>query len=188
MQSGLPKGAAGKELQAALLPGEEVIGWGEGKGGSFLIATSQRAMIVKAGIATGQFFGRKVFAVSYNQLTSVDLQTGMFDGYAQLVTPGSQARAVSDRVAQMHNENSCAFNKGEEQAFREVVGEMRQRLHESQNPTSARPIVPAAASPAATTGAPSIPDQIAALAKLHDAGVLTDEEFTAKKAELLARM
>jgi uncharacterized protein YnzC (UPF0291/DUF896 family) len=31
-------------------------------------------------------------------------------------------------------------------------------------------------------------DQIRELAELHKAGVLTDEEFSAKKGELLARM
>lgn len=33
-----------------------------------------------------------------------------------------------------------------------------------------------------------IPDQLAKLASLRDAGILTDDEFSAKKAELLARM
>jgi membrane protein YdbS with pleckstrin-like domain len=35
---------------------------------------------------------------------------------------------------------------------------------------------------------PSIPEQIAQLAELHERGVLTDYEFTSKKAELLERM
>lgn len=37
-------------------------------------------------------------------------------------------------------------------------------------------------------GGPDIPDQIRKLGELRDAGVLTAEEFEAKKAELLARM
>ena len=31
-------------------------------------------------------------------------------------------------------------------------------------------------------------DQIAQLGQLHDAGILTDEEFAAKKADLLAKL
>lgn len=42
--------------------------------------------------------------------------------------------------------------------------------------------------PAATSTAPDIADQIKKLADLHAAGVLTDEEFATKKAELLKRM
>jgi len=34
----------------------------------------------------------------------------------------------------------------------------------------------------------SIPDQIAQLGKLRDSGVLTEDEFQAKKAQLLDRM
>lgn len=45
----------------------------------------------------------------------------------------------------------------------------------------------AAPEPAASSG-PSVMDQIAQLGQLHDAGILTDEEFTAKKADLLAKL
>lgn len=34
----------------------------------------------------------------------------------------------------------------------------------------------------------NIPEQISRLSELHGAGILTDDEFAAKKAELLARM
>jgi hypothetical protein len=44
----------------------------------------------------------------------------------------------------------------------------------------------AAAAP--TAASESIPAQIQQLADLHSAGVLTEDEFSAKKAELLARM
>lgn len=37
-------------------------------------------------------------------------------------------------------------------------------------------------------GAPSVPDQIAALAGLRDSGVLSEAEFQTKKADLLSRM
>jgi Bacterial PH domain/Short C-terminal domain len=40
----------------------------------------------------------------------------------------------------------------------------------------------------AADGSPDVPEQIRKLAELHNDGVLTDEEFASKKAELLARM
>lgn len=46
----------------------------------------------------------------------------------------------------------------------------------------------APAAPPASAGVSDVPDQIKKLADLHAAGVLTDEEFNAKKAELLGRM
>jgi Short C-terminal domain len=45
---------------------------------------------------------------------------------------------------------------------------------------------PPAAAPAAT--APSIPDQLKKLAELRDMGILSNDEFDAKKKELLSRM
>lgn len=41
---------------------------------------------------------------------------------------------------------------------------------------------------ASASAAPDPTDQLAKLAELHAAGVLTDEEFAAKKAEILARI
>jgi uncharacterized membrane protein YeaQ/YmgE (transglycosylase-associated protein family) len=40
----------------------------------------------------------------------------------------------------------------------------------------------------ASTGGDSVPDQLRKLGDLRDAGILTDEEFETKKAQLLARM
>jgi hypothetical protein len=40
----------------------------------------------------------------------------------------------------------------------------------------------------ADQGASRVPEQIAKLAELRDAGVLTEAEFAAKKTELLGRM
>lgn len=59
-----------------------------------------------------------------------------------------------------------------EQAFGLVSGLLKDR---GQTPPPAAP-------------APDITQQLTSLASLHAAGVLTDEEFAAKKAELLARM
>ena len=42
--------------------------------------------------------------------------------------------------------------------------------------------------PAPAPAADDIPTQIQKLASLKDAGILTEEEFTNKKAELLAKM
>jgi uncharacterized RDD family membrane protein YckC len=59
------------------------------------------------------------------------------------------------------------------------------------SPAYAPPMTLPGSGPSSTTPSrPSedIPSQIEKLAALHDSGVLTDEEFAAKKAELLSRM
>lgn len=49
------------------------------------------------------------------------------------------------------------------------------------------PAPAAVATPAASPAQPDLTAQLQQLASLRDAGILTEEEFTAKKAELLAR-
>lgn len=184
-QQGWPKGAAGKELQQTLLPGEQVLGWAEGKMGSHLVATDRRALLVKVGASSGGFFGRKVTVYPYTQLSSVDLRLGVLNCYALLSGPGSQAQTLMDINAQMLADNACAFYRGSEKAFRAVVDILRAQLQAAQQTPAGSGATPGA--PAATAG-PSIPEQIQQLAHLRDTGILSPAEFEAKKAELLARM
>lgn len=165
-------GAAGKEVQRALLPGESVVAWARGKGGSHLVATDSRALIVKAGIATGQFFGRKVTVFPYGMLTGAELQTGMFDGYVQLMAAGAQGVTRMGRTAQMYADNTCAFNKGDETRFRHVVDVIRERMMRAH-------------AGGAASGAASMTGELAQLAALHASGALTEEEYAAAKARLL---
>jgi hypothetical protein len=65
-----------------------------------------------------------------------------------------------------------------EQAFSFVSGLVKDRFPTGPMPTD-QPV---------QLGEPDIMDQLKKLASLHDAGILTDEEFTTKKAELLARL
>ncbi|KAB2977275.1 SHOCT domain-containing protein [Streptomyces sp. SS1-1] len=55
-----------------------------------------------------------------------------------------------------------------------------------QDPPSEQPSAPAPASAPQPTTTPV--EQLRQLAELRDAGILSDEEFTTKKAEILARM
>lgn len=74
------------------------------------------------------------------------------------------------------NKVSMKWIKGSE----DVANFVRQ-VQTGAGRTTAAPATPAG-------GATSIPEQIRALADLHAAGVLTDQEFEAKKADLLNRM
>jgi hypothetical protein len=175
----LPGGAAGHELQKTLLPGEPVLGYASGKGGIMLVATDRRAIVIKAGaVATGRWGGHEVNSFGYQQITSTEMRGGLMDGYVEISTGGVQNRQPG-RLGQMKASNIVPYNRPSEGAFRAVVEVIRQHLY-------AAPGQPAPnAQPAA---APSIPQQIAELAQLRDAGVLSPAEFEAKKAELLARM
>ncbi|QAY72580.1 SHOCT domain-containing protein [Agromyces protaetiae] len=68
-----------------------------------------------------------------------------------------------------------------EQAFSFVAGIVKDRF-----PT--RPAETSAPLEQAAPAQPDLADQLTKLASLRDSGILTEEEFAAKKAELLARM
>lgn len=180
---GWPGGAEGKELRSLLLPGEQVLGWQQGRGGALLVATDQRAIIIKTGLTSGQWFGKKNSAWSYQQIVSVDLQTTFGSGWVEIVTAGMQARrggTFSKSADAYQADNMVAF-MGSDKSWRPLVNLLRQRMQLTQTgggqPTQSAPSVP-----------PSIPEQIAQLAQLRDQGILTPQEFDSKKAELLGRM
>lgn len=84
---------------------------------------------------------------------------------------------------------------GEEGAFQtaahsaqDLRGILAPVLRHYPDPESRAAVSDAASRAPATSTGPSLADQIRELAELHKAGVLTDEEFSAKKGELLARM
>lgn len=73
------------------------------------------------------------------------------------------------------DENVAIFRKSQQTAF-DAVREHVEHFIGSRLSASAQ------------ATAPSVAKQIKQLAELRDTGVLTEEEFAAKKAELLARM
>jgi len=190
-QQPFPKGAEGKALQQALFPGEQVIGWGQGRGGALLVATDQRALIIKVGaLATGQPFGRKSSAWPYQHIISVDMQATFGSGWIEIVTAGTQAQrgsgawsAWNKATVAVTADNMVAF-LGSDAAWRPLVMVLRERIQQAQQAQQAPSV---ATAPQAAT-APTIPDQIAALKHLLDVDAITQAEYDVKKAELLGRM
>lgn len=98
----------------------------------------------------------------------IRMNTGDADIKGEFGTPASTI-AVQDG-------NSIVFARSQQSAFEAIRDEIEQAL--------AGPTKVAAAPVAAVDGA----DQLRRLAELRDQGVLSDEEFAAKKSEILSRM
>lgn len=180
-----PNSAAGRELQKVLAADEPIEALAVGKGGAILVATDRRAVIVKAGAAaTGQFFGRKVGSYGYGQISAVNVQAGALDGYVEIVAGGVNLIHNPGRYAQLVSaDNICPFARKVEGEFRAVVECIQRHLYGAGSGGAGTSAIAAHIVPSQ-----DIPTQIAALARLRDAGVLNAAEFEAKKAELLARM
>lgn len=187
MSRPLPGGQIGRELQRMLFAGEQVMDYAQGKANQTLIATNMRAIVIKGALGSGGLWGTNVSTFPYAQLTSVDMRKGFVDGYVEISAGGMQG-VQRGRVGQVKANNIVPFNKWDEAAFVRIVQTLQwyvQQAHMPQMPQivqMSQPMLPPPPPP------PSIPQQIQQLAQLHDQGVLTDEEFTTKKAELLSRM
>jgi hypothetical protein len=80
-----------------------------------------------------------------------------------------------------------AYSAGKRHAQQQAVNEEAEAAYSAtQGATPPQPApAPAPAAGAAPAGAESMTDELTRLAKLHEAGVLTDDEFAAAKAKLL---
>ncbi|QDG90903.1 DUF4429 domain-containing protein [Pseudarthrobacter sp. NIBRBAC000502770] len=128
--------------------------------------------------------GKGAKRVPLASITGVQIKPAgpLVNGFIQFTLPGGNERRSSfgrQTTDAASDENSIVFNRSQEASFLAFRDAVEQAITARHNP----------ATPATTAAtAPSILDQIAQMASLRDAGVLTDEEFEAKKAELLKRL
>jgi hypothetical protein len=161
-----------------LAPGERVLGQVIGNFGQTIVATDHKVMVVKTGMMAGQTFGGKVTTFDYRNIAGVEERKGFAQGEFVLINPSMQAtqgNRLKDKQAVNQSPNGVVFSSVNVKHFDAFAAKIREQVANVTAPTSA---------PAPQ----SIADQIRQLADLHSAGVLTDDEFNSKKAELLARM
>lgn len=182
------KGRAQRLLQGTLGVNEPVLATMTGAtAASALVLTDKRAIIIKVGWLTGQTLGGKVVSFPYRNITSVEVRTSIVSGTFEISSGGMQGPErsywsinKSGQANAWHSPNTIPINRQQVAKFQIAADVIREQ---SERATSAA----APAREAAASGA-TIPEQIQALAALRDQGVLSTDEFNAKKAELLARM
>jgi hypothetical protein len=141
---------------------------------------------VRGALTTGVLKGDK--EIWLDQISAVQWRDpgSMWLGHLQFSFMGGS----SDARMASKDENAIQFRKGQELAFRAIKEEIDRRVRARHQPANP-PATPAASAPATAAAGPAgpgIPKQIRQLAELRDAGILTPEEFEAKKTELLGRM
>ncbi|MEO7722384.1 MAG: SHOCT domain-containing protein [Pseudolysinimonas sp.] len=129
-------------------------------------ALSAFKVVTGVGFVTG-FRNKNTDMVPIRQVSSITSKKGL--GINTVVTVNTSGGALEFRTS--HKEAASA---------KDLVQRLMLQASQPQ-----QVVVQAAASAPA---AESVTDQLQKLASLRDAGILTEEEFTAKKTELLARM
>lgn len=129
------------------------------------------------GLTKGLYKGDKEIPI--DQITAIQWRnpSAVFAGHIQFTIMGGS----SDSKAGSTDENSMMFNGPAVPEFERLKLEVERRMAVYRQ---ARLSGHAAAAPVA----PDFADQIRKLSELRDAGILTEDEFTTKKADLLSRM
>jgi hypothetical protein len=172
------------ELHKLLSPGEAVLLKMKGAFKEGLICTDRRVIILKGGFMTGQVFGNDAYQEPYSNIAGVQVTFHLMSGYFELNAGGMQNTRKSywstDRRSDPAKAPNCVSlnNKKQAEKFRNACSFILTKVDEVRRG-------------AAVTSAPataSIPEQISQLASLRDQGILSPEEFEAKKKDLLSRM
>lgn len=172
-------------LHRNLAKGERVLGQVVASFHQVVVATDQKVLIVKTGMMAGQTFGGKATSYDYRNVVGVEVRTGFTQGEFELLAGGlanNQGNRVKDKIKMSEAPNGVVFAKASRKYFDAMATKIRERA--ASGPQHLRTPPPAPAPPAHE----EIAQAIEKLGDLRASGLLTDEEFTAKKAELLARL
>lgn len=172
-----------------------------GSFGQAVIATTHKVLIVKTGLMAGQTFGGKATSFDYRNIMGVEIRTGFATGEFEIIVGGLATPAGKrngNKVKASEAPNAISFGSVDQKYFQMMAAQIRMMAARPLNPTpqpqnisTQRPNTPPQSPTVPSNGGSgqlSIPEQIRQLAELHAAGILTDAEFSGKKAELLSRM
>lgn len=166
-------------VQSNVGESEEILGIVIGNFGQAIVATETRVLVVKTGLMAGQSFGGKATSFDYGNIVGIEVRTGFAQGEFELLSGGlvsHQGNRNKDKVKVNESPNGLVFPKVDAPVFQAMATKIREMTAKSHAGTQSAPVTE------------SIPDAIKKLAELRESGILTEEEFTSKKKELLDRM
>jgi hypothetical protein len=155
-------------------------GTAEGHGGVTVTFDGNFLSINRKGFLARATVGKGEKRIPLGSITAVQLKPAgaMVNGFIQFtVAGGNEAKSKfgSQTMDAVKDENSVVFTKKQQAAFEALRDDIEQAITARHTPQA-----PQAAA------APDLMDQLGKLAALRDSGVLTDDEFAAQKARLLA--
>jgi hypothetical protein len=168
-------------LNYVLEPGEQVLVIVVGALRQAVVGTDRRLFVYKAGNQAGVMFGRRAKSWNYADVANLRLDIGQKGGVLTVmpVVPDEEilAYGASGHGTPQRSPNAITFASKPGTAVAARV-----QAQPSAVAPAAQPPPPAA------RPQPDPYEEIRKLGELRSAGLLTEEEFTAKKAQLLDRI
>ena len=148
----------------------------------YIAVTEDIVYIGSVGVSSGSWFGKKVKRYPIDAITSVDVSKALFTVDLEIVMAGAfeSGRTGQGLMDRVRNENIIVFSSREYenvQHLADLILDIQQKR--KNNKTQPMQVDETRL---------SIPEQIKQLWSLNDAGIISNEEFEAKKKELLSRM
>lgn len=139
-----------------------------------VVFDGQSLTIVRGGMGVVTQGGRGQIRIPLSSVTAVMWKPAnpLVNGYIHFSIPGSDGRTRSRSANVRLSQNTVSFLRSQMKEFEALRDAVEAAIQRGPQP----PVVTA-----------SIPDQIAQYAALRDQGILTEEEFAAKKASLLSQ-
>ena len=116
--------------------------------------------------------------IPMERINNINFHQGIWE---RLIGAGDLDIESAGKDGQSHFDDVWHPDGVQQELYRQMEANARKRAAWA-NPPPAAPVAPAPPAP------PSVPEQLQQLADLRDRGVITAEEFEAKKAQLLERM
>lgn len=177
---------ANEALGANLATGERLEVIITGHNNQAVIGTNRRAFVYKKGFMAGATFGSELTSWDYRNITGVQLHTGIMNGAVVLQAPGQSGTKTS------------YWGQGNDDAFKAPNAIPISRPYDLAAAGVARlrelidavhhPVAPPAHGSASRRSPEDPWELLRKLGDLRDSGVLTAEDFDAKKAEILKRI
>lgn len=177
-------------LDGVLEPGERIFVIVNGAYQQAVVGTDRRVFVYKAGNKTGSMWRRKLASWSYPEIADIELQIGVKSGvltvHPHVLDPAIARYGAAGKGSPQQSPNAITFAGKPGSMVVDRVEALRGLVAAANGAPAAAGAVPASAAPGrdSTEG---ITDEIRKLGQLRDDGLLTEEEFQAKKAELLER-
>lgn len=157
-------------------PGDKVLFCLRGDFRQSLIALEDRLLIIKSGIMAGATFGGRVTTFHYQDITGIEINTGLLTGVIEITTASYTGTTEKDWWSMgrdrdpMSVSNCLPISKHDLPEYQPYLEILRRKVREAKG-------LPA---PAASLGC-----ELERLKALHVSGALTDAEFTKAKKKLL---
>ena len=137
-----------------------------------IIATERRLFIFKRGWMGGAFLGRKMTSWDYRTITGISMETTALGGIVAVEIPGGSAGADRGYFSGSNPSNTLPITRESYDTAAKGVAEIRRLISEHQSGGRA------------IQG--SLAQEMERLARLHERGQLTDDEFATMKRRLMS--